>query len=151
MGICLGVVCHVPLARGRVLGSCFKCQSTVHASAEDLLLTIERNTVLLLSYSLGRRVSPDQSSKLRLADALVLEELNQHLLSSAWTKSFRQQIIGCCGTCIFATDNLEVASFVSYSPDIRGSARHTVCTFGPPGQLTIATLAANWTKSAAPT
>jgi hypothetical protein len=29
--------------------------------------------------------------------------------------------------------------------------RLTVWTFGPPGQLTIATLAANWTKSAAPT
>lgn len=62
---------------------------------------------MLLSYCFGSGVRANQSSKLRLTDTLVLEELNKHLLRSAWPKSFWQQVVRCWGAGILATNNLE--------------------------------------------
>jgi hypothetical protein len=86
-------------------------------------------------------MSTDQSSKLRLTDALVLEKLDQNLLSSSRTECFGQKVIRCGSAGILAADNLQslLVSFSIY----KDLVNHTVWTFGPPGQLTIATLAAN--------
>ena len=60
-----------------------------------------------LGYRFGCCMITDQSSQLRLTDTLVLEELDEHVLRSARTESFRQEVVRCCSTGILSANNLD--------------------------------------------